>query len=114
MYRDAVCTIVILLCPAVARVSEQMTVIDYVTLCVPCLCWCPDKATRPVRERCFFLSRFKCRKVSNAERVNLKDQVNWEASRATSGAAYFCEVRISGGVHQVVVGQVGTWQPAFR
>ena len=32
------------------------------------------------------------------------------ASRVTSGAACFCEVRISGGVHQVVVDQVGTLQ----
>ena len=49
-----------------------------------------------------------CGEVSDAE------QVNWKTFRATSGAAYFCEVRISGVVHQVVVGQVVTWQLVFR
>ena len=41
-------------------------------------------------------------KASNAERDS------WKASRAMTGPAYFVEVRISGGVHQVVVGQVKT------
>ena len=54
-----------------------------------------------------------CRKVSNAERGTWKERVNWKASIATSGAACFCEVRISG-VLQVVVDEVGTWQSAFR
>ena len=43
------------------------------------------------------------RKLFNAEASQLKERVNWKASRATSGAAYFCDVRISG-----VVDQVGT------
>ena len=38
------------------------------------------------------------------KRFSWKERVNWKASRATSGAAHFCEVRISGGVEQV-----GTW-----
>ena len=53
----------------------------------------PHKAIRPFRVRCFPLE-IQCRKVSNAERLNRK------ASRATIGAAY-------------LVGQVGTWKPAF-
>ena len=69
-------------------------------LCVSCLCWCSGQT------RCFpkFSLEIHCRKVSNAEASQLKEQVNWKASRATSGAAYVCEVRISG-----VVDQVGTW-----
>ena len=43
-----------------------------------------------------FLSRFICREVSNAE------QINWKTFRATSGAAYFIKLHISGGVDQVV------------
>ena len=35
----------------------------------------------------------------------MQKRVNWKGSRATSGAAYSCEVRISG-----VVDQVGTWR----
>ena len=34
----------------------------------------------------------------------MKERVNWKAFRATSSAAYFCEVRVSG-----VVDLVGTW-----
>ena len=54
-----------------------------------------------------FSLEIQCRRVSNAE------QVDWKASRATSGTMCFVEVHISGGVHQVVV-QVGAWQRAFR
>ena len=42
--------------------------------------------------------------MSNSEASQLKEQVNWKASPATSGAVNFCEVRISG-----VEDQVGTW-----
>ena len=51
--------------------------------------------------------------MSNAEASQLKERVNWKASRATSGAGHFCEVRISGIVDQVgnrlsgVVDEVG-------
>ena len=43
------------------------------------------------------LPEIHCRKVFNAERVNWEKRVSWKASRATSGAACFCEVRISCG-----------------
>ena len=77
-------------CSAVARVL----------LCVSCLCWCSRQT------RCFpkFSLEIHCRKVSNAEVGQLKERVDWKASRATSGAAYFCEVCISG-----IVDQVGNW-----
>ena len=84
MYRDVVCTIVVFLFSAAVS---------------PVCVGDPDNTFRPVHLRC-------CREVSTAD--------NWKASRATSGAACFCEVRISGGVHQVFVDQVGTCQPAFR
>ena len=48
-----------------------------------------------------FSLEIHCREVSNVEASQLKERVNWKASRATSGAAYFCEVRISGSVDQV-------------
>ena len=41
-----------------------------------------------------FSLEIHCLKVSNAEASQLKERVNWKASRATSGAAYFREVRI--------------------
>ena len=86
-------------CSAVARVL----------LCLSCLCWCSRQT------HCFqkFSLEIHCRKVSNAEASQLKERVNWKAFRVTSGAAYFCEVRISGIVDQVgtllsgVVDQVG-------
>ena len=49
-----------------------------------------------------FLSRFIVVKCPMQKRVN------WKASRATSGAACFCEVRVSG-----IVDQVGTWLSGF-
>ena len=112
MYRDTVFTIIVYpdmyhdtvfiggvfpCCSAVARAL----------LCVSCLCWCSRHT------RCFpkFSLEIHCRKMSNAEASQLKERVNWKASRATGGAAYFCEVRISGVVARLsgVVDQVGTW-----
>ena len=54
--------------------------------------WCSRQT------HCFpkFSLEIYCRIVSNAEACRVKERVNWKASRATSGAAYFCEVRISG------------------
>ena len=66
-------------------------------LCVSCLCWCS-------RKTCYlsvFSREIFCRKASNAEASQLKDRVNWKASRATSGAAYICELTISGVANQV-------------
>ena len=104
-YRDTVFTIIVCLdlyhdtvfiggvvpcCSAVARAL----------LCVSSLCWC----SRPTR--CFpkFSLEIHRRKGSNGQASQLKERVNWKASRATSGAAYFCGVRISG-----VEDHVGTW-----
>ena len=69
----------------------------HVLLCVCCLCWCSRQT------RCFskFSLEIHCRKMSNAEASQLKERVNWKTSRVTSGAAYFCEVRISGIVDQI-------------
>ena len=93
-YHDTVFFGVVFPCSAVARAL----------LCVSCLCWCS-------RHTCFlpvFSLVIHCRKVSNAETSQLKERVNWKASRATSGAAYFCEVRISG-----VADQVGNLEPVL-
>ena len=69
-------------------------------LCVSCLCWC----SRHMFYLPVFSLEIHCRKVSNAEARQLKERVNGKAFRATSSAAYFCEVRVSG-----VVDLVGTW-----
>ena len=120
-YRHIVCTIIVLLCLAgnvYIHCSGDLT---------SCMCVRTDDRHRLCDTPCLLLFVFvihtkqsdhsvcdvlhleiQCRKVSNAERVN------WKAFRATIGAAYHVEVRISGGVHQVVVGQVGTWQLAIR
>ena len=90
MYQDTVFIGVVFPCSAVARAL----------LCFSCLCRCS-------RHTCYlpkFSLEIHCRKVSNAEASQLKERVTWKAFRAASGAAYVCEVRISG-----VADQVGTW-----
>ena len=82
LYHDAVFIGVVFPCSAVARAL----------LCVSCLCWCS-------KQTCYlpvYSLEIHCRKVSNVEASQWEERVNWKASRATSGAAYFCEVRISG------------------
>ena len=56
-----------------------------------------------------FSLEIHCRKVSNAEASQLKERVNWKASRATSGAAYFCEVRIFEPGYLVLLTRLATW-----
>ena len=92
MYRDVVFTIIVFLCLAGNEFFQCSVDLTKNLLCT------------------MFSSRDSLAvvKVSNA------GLVNWRASRATSGAAYYVEVRISGGDSRVVVDQVGTWQPAFR
>ena len=96
MYRDTVFTIIV--GPEVYR--------DTVFIGVVFLCSADARALFSVCCFQMFSPEIHCREVSNAEAIQLKERVNWMASRATSGAAYFCEVRISG-----VVSHVGTWLP---
>ena len=92
----------VLPCSAVARAL----------LCVSCLCW----SSRHTCHLPVFSLEIHFRKVSNAEASQLKERVNWKASRATSGAACFSDVRISGVADQVGNLELswcrpgGTWQ----
>ena len=98
-YRDIACTSTVFFCPAVATC---------VSLCLLSVLVIRTTQSDPSIHDVLPLE-IHGRQVSNAERVDRKERVNWKASRATSGAACFCEVRIL-----VVVDEVGTWQSAFR